>query len=195
MMKNRTEEIIAFAVALILLVLIACAVSSIFIEDEETLPELIGQPIPAREQTVPTQEYTEPVADASESDVEELIVVIEENPQGLDDETILYIAMCVKAEAGNQSELGQRLVCDVIINRYREWGYSSYSAVINAKNQFECVSNGSIYAQEVSQELLSMVKEELANQTNTEVLYFRTEHYHTYGTPLFVEGAHYFNGK
>ena len=34
-----------------------------------------------------------------------------------DEEELLFLANCVEAEAGNQDDLGKRLVCDVILNR------------------------------------------------------------------------------
>ena len=108
-------------------------------------------------------------------------------------EEIDYLCRCVEAEAGNQSDLGKRLVCDVILNRYDNGSYSSIKAVIDEKNQFEVVSNGSINKVKVAENTIKLVEEELENRTNSEVLYFRTQHYHTFGTPLFQEDDHYFS--
>lgn len=108
-------------------------------------------------------------------------------------DSLEYIACCVEAEAGNQSELGKRLVCDVILNRFNQGDYSSYFEVIDEPNQFKVVENGSIETVNPTDDTYRIVAEELENQTNTEVLYFRTDHYHPFGTPLFKEDDHYFS--
>lgn len=107
--------------------------------------------------------------------------------------SIDYIAACVEAEAGNQSELGRRLVCDVILNRYDQGGYTCLEEVINESGQFSVVSDGRIHTVKPTHETYEIVLEEMLNKTNTEVLHFRTEYYHDFGTPLFVEGDHYFS--
>lgn len=104
-----------------------------------------------------------------------------------------YLAACVEAEAGNQSELGRRLVCDVILNRYDKGGYTCLEEVIDEDDQFSVVSDGRIHTVKPTQETYDLVVEELLCKTNEEVLHFRTEHYHDFGTPLFVEGDHYFS--
>lgn len=104
-----------------------------------------------------------------------------------------YLAQCVEAEAGNQSALGKRLVCDVILNRYDNGDYTCLEEVINESGQFSVVSDGRIHTVKPTQETYDIIMEELTNKTNTEVLHFRTEHYHDFGTPLFVEGDHYFS--
>lgn len=109
------------------------------------------------------------------------------------DDSLEYLACCVEAEAGNQSELGKRLVCDVILNRFYSGGYSNFYEVIDEEYQFAVVGNGSILEAEPTEETIRIVQEELENRTNTEVMFFRTEHYHTFGTPMFKEGDHYFS--
>lgn len=109
------------------------------------------------------------------------------------DDSLEYLACCVEAEAGNQSELGKRLVCDVILNRFYSGSYSNFYEVIDEEYQFAVVGNGSILEVEPTEETIRIVQEELENRTNTEVMFFRTEHYHTFGTPMFKEGDHYFS--
>lgn len=50
--------------------------------------------------------------------------------------------------------------------------------MIDEPNQFKVVENGSIETVNPTNDTYRIVAEELENQTNTEVLYFRTEHYH-----------------
>lgn len=108
-------------------------------------------------------------------------------------DSVEYLACCVEAEAGNQSELGKRLVCDVVLNRFYKGGYTTLYDVINEEGQFAVVSNGSINTAIPTEETYAIVREELEHRTNTEVLYFRTEHYHPFGEPMFQEQAHFFS--
>lgn len=109
-----------------------------------------------------------------------------------DFQDIKYVASCVEAEAGNQGELGKRYVVDCILNRFDTGKYETYSDVINEKGQFSCVSNKSIN-NEPSDETLDIVKSEIKNRTNNEILYFRTNKYHNFGNPCFKWKDHYFS--
>ena len=104
-----------------------------------------------------------------------------------------YIVKTVWAESGNQDELGQRYVTDCIINRKKKYKCKNYYDVIQAKNAFATYSNGMIERAEPTELTYKVVKEELEHRTNTEILYFRTKHYHKFGTPCFKHGAHYFS--
>lgn len=108
-------------------------------------------------------------------------------------DSINYLAQCVEAEAGNQCELGKRLVCDVILNRFDAGDYISFYEIINEQGQFECVENNYINECTVSDETYKIVNEEIKNRTNNDVMHFRTENYHTFGTPLFQVQDHYFS--
>lgn len=108
-------------------------------------------------------------------------------------DSLEYLAACVEAEAGNQSELGKRLVCDVILNRYYSGDYETLYDVINEPGQFSVVSNGMIERVVPSEETYKAVQKELKNRTNREVLFFREGYYHNFGTPLLSEGDHYFS--
>lgn len=111
----------------------------------------------------------------------------------IQDAEVLYIASCVEAEAGNQDELGKRFVADCIINRYNTGKYSSYYAVIQEKNQFETYSNGTINSAIPKADTIQLVREEILCPTNSEIKFFRTKYYHTFGQPCFHYGAHYFS--
>lgn len=104
-----------------------------------------------------------------------------------------YIVKTVWAESGNQDELGQRYVTDCIINRKKKYKCKNYYDVIQAENAFATYSNGAIERAEPTELTYKVVKEELEHRTNTEILYFRTKHYHKFGTPCFKHGAHYFS--
>ena len=127
--------------------------------------------------------------------------MLEETPDDLEAElwtdSLEYLACCVEAEAGNQSELGKRLVCDTVINRFNSGKYETIYDVINEEHNgvYQCsvVEEGRIFEATPTEETYRIVAEEIENRTNTEVLYFRTKQYHTFGTPLFKEDNHYFS--
>lgn len=126
----------------------------------------------------------------------EVVEEPEEVDIGLTDEEIDLIALVTMAEAEGESELGKRLVIDTILNRvdYDGFGDTVYD-VIYAPRQFECMTNGRVDRCEVRDDIRQLVIEEATNRINSEVLYFRTMHYHDFGTPILQEGAHYFSGK
>lgn len=114
-------------------------------------------------------------------------------------EEINYLAQCVFAEAGNQDNTGKRLIVDVILNRLNlnktnpNKFANNIIDIINTPNQFEVVSNHTIYSSPITDEILTIISEELNNISNTEVLFFRTKNFFTWGTPLFQHGDHYFS--
>lgn len=122
--------------------------------------------------------------------------VTDEPQYPLTKEEINLIALVTMAEAEGESELGKRLVIDTILNRadhdYRYWP-DTVTEVIYQKGQFEAMWNGRVDECYVMDEIVQLVKEELVERTNAEVLYFRTGRYSSYGTPAFKEGNHYFS--
>lgn len=126
-------------------------------------------------------------------------VVVEPEPvttpqTDISEEEIRLIALIVMAEAEAEPEYGQRLVIDTILNRKDHEAFpDTVTEVVYQKNQFECVSNGRADRCYVKEELVQMVREEIANRTNYDVIFFRTKHYSPYGTPLFRECCHYFS--
>ena len=105
------------------------------------------------------------------------------------------IALCVMAEAEGECEYGQRLVIDVILNRVDDPHFpDTIYDVIYQENQFSGMYGDRITRCYVKDELVQLVREELENRTNYEVVFFRTGHYHrSYGVPMFQVGAHYFS--
>lgn len=98
------------------------------------------------------------------------------------------IAKLVKAEATGESELGQRLVIDTVLNRVESESFpNSVKEVIEQKNQYTTPSNI------LDDSLLYLVLEEELNKSNNEVIFFNKHKYPKYGEPLFVEGKHYFS--
>ena len=110
------------------------------------------------------------------------------------DKQIDLLCRCVEAEAGNQSVLGKRLVCDVILNRVSSEAFpDGIEAVINQEGQFGVVSNGSIDTAVPSEETIAAVMKELNERIDDGVLYFQTGSYSKFGTPFDKVGDHYFS--
>ena len=113
----------------------------------------------------------------------------------LEADSMELLACVVEAEAGIEDELGKRLVVDTVLNRVDsdEFPDSIYD-VIMQQNAFETITNGRAYEVTPTEETYWVVREELKHRTNYDVLYFCYTGYSRYGTPLFKEGRHYFNG-
>lgn len=103
-----------------------------------------------------------------------------------------YFVRCVTAEAGNQDDYGKRLVIDVILNSCDKYNMTT-TDVINADGRFEVVSNNSINTVEPDLHIYDLISEEITTRTNSDILYFRTNNYHSFGTPVMKHQAHYFS--
>lgn len=112
------------------------------------------------------------------------------------DEEIDLIALCTLGEAEGEPEIGKRLVIDTILNRVDGYGFpNTIREVIYAPSQFACMTNGRVDHLVVDDATRALVIEELNNRTDHQVLYFRTEYYHDFGTPLYKVGNHYFSTR
>lgn len=110
------------------------------------------------------------------------------------EDEIELLARLVFAEAGNQDIIGKRYVVDIVLNRIGSETFpNTIEEVIYQKGQFSTASY--LYSSRIqpTEEDYQIVLEELENIYNTEVIYFRTGYYHSYGTRLFKHGDHYFN--
>ena len=105
------------------------------------------------------------------------------------------IATLTMAEAEGESELGQRLVIDTVLNRMDSLYFpETANGVVYQKGQFSCMWNGRYKRCYVKEELRNLVDEELYSRTNKEVVFFTANGYGRYGRRLFREGHHYFCG-
>lgn len=110
-------------------------------------------------------------------------------------DSLELLAMCVEAEAGNQSLYGKRLVVDVILNRVDDTSGNwpdTIAEVITQPYQFTTYWNGAIKKAIPSEETYEAVRMELEERTNTEVLFFTSEGWGSYGTPWQKVEDHYF---
>ena len=125
--------------------------------------------------------------------VDPVTLAYEQPKTTLSQSEIELIARITMAEAEGESEMGQRLVIDTILNRVEHEKFpDTVYDVIHQKNQFSVVGSERLKRCYAKESIVALVKEELANRTNSEVVFFRGGHYGKYGTPLFQVGGHYF---
>lgn len=148
---------------------------------------LWAEPEPPKQESVFTVEkYAEP------EEVEVVVEVMEQEETEMDELELL--ACLVESEAGNQSELGKRLVVDVVLNRIDSPDFANnITDVIMQVNQFAVVSNGTINSVVPTQETWEAVYKELNSRIDSEILYFQTDDYSQYGQAAFRVDDHYFS--
>ena len=124
-----------------------------------------------------------------EKNIEEVVLENQYSKYDID-----LIALVTMAEAEGESELGKRLVIDTILNRVdNKYFPNSIYNVIYQPYQFSSMWNGRINRCYVKKDIQKLVIEEIANRTNSEVVFFRTMRYSDYGTPNIKVGNHYFS--
>ena len=154
--------------------------------EAENIPSVIVEEIMIDETT---EDIVEGTVEADEP-----IEQVESTNLPMSDEDVNLIALVTMAEAEGESELGKRLVIDVILNQIDSPRFANtVSGVVYAKNAFECMWNGRINRCYVREDIRKLVVEELLNRTDSTVYYFRAGHYHTFGTPVINVGNHYFS--
>ena len=108
------------------------------------------------------------------------------------------LAGITEAEAGNQSELGKRLVIDVVLNRIdsNSWRDDlTIWEVIAHPYQFETYTTGAYMRVSIPDRTYELIEEEILNRTNYDVIYFKTGGYFDGLPALFQEGDHWFSGE
>ncbi len=124
-------------------------------------------------------------------EVKELLDNSEE--AGLSEEDIDLIALVAMAEVEGESEYGKRLVIDTVLNRVDSEHYpDTVFEVVYQPNQFSSMWNGRANQCYAMDEICRLVREELQERRNYEVIFFTAGGYGKYGTPMFQEGNHYF---
>ena len=114
---------------------------------------------------------------------------------GIDKYEYYLLSHIVEAEAGNQGIDGKRLVVDVVFNRVMSDQFpNSVEEVLTQDGQFTTYINGAYKLVEPSEDTHEAIAIEYDYIRNTDVYFFRTDHYHSFGKPLFVEEDHYFSG-
>ncbi len=117
-----------------------------------------------------------------------------EDERAVSDDEIRLLALLTMAEAEGESEEGQRLVIDTVLNRVDDARFpDDIRSVICQPNQYTSLDSERMAECFVQEELVALVRDELEDRTDHDVIFFRTKRYSKYGTPLFQVGNHYFS--
>lgn len=128
-----------------------------------------------------------------EVQVVEEITTVPEPEIYLSNEEVELIALLTMAEAEGESELGKRLVIDTVLNQVESEGFPNTVKGVIYSGAYIAMHNGRSSQCYVDEYICQLVREEAMSRTNSKVLYFRTRHYHNFGTPEIHEGNHYFS--
>lgn len=113
-------------------------------------------------------------------------------------EDLDLLAAITMAEAGNQSELGKRLVIDTVLNRVNSDRWRDDDIIFEAithPGQYDTWSNGAYKRVAITEDIPRLIEEEILNRTNSQVIYFKTNGYFPWAPALLKEGDHYFCGE
>ena len=135
--------------------------------------------------------------DIDEEPLEETVAIPEQQVMetySLTDEEIDLLALVTMAEAEGEPEKGKRLVIDTILNRVDSEHFpDTIHDVIYQPKAFTSMWTSRVTRCYVRDDIRQLVIEELESRTNEEVIFFRTDYYHSYGKELFQVGNHYFS--
>lgn len=186
MRTNEWKDLgILFLIALAMVIFLAYA----------DLPSMVPEKVEAE-----TIESTwEPIPEEPEAEPMRVEIVEAETEETEYTEEDFYddlelLAYTVMAESGNQEELGKRLVIDCILNRVdSKYFPDTIKDVVYAPGQFEVVARGTLYRNCPTDDIYTLIREEIANRTNTEVVFFNSIGFTKCGEPWQQVGAHYFS--
>jgi spore germination cell wall hydrolase CwlJ-like protein len=141
------------------------------------------------------EESPAPVEEVSQAEPEVIIeepVVEPETTVAAPSEYDLLVRT-VYAEGYTLGKEGMQYICDVIINR-AEQNDMSITDAIYQRGVFTVVTTGAIWNQDPLPLAYEAVDAELIGpRLDTEILYFRTKYYHSFGTPCFHYKNVYFS--
>ena len=155
-------------------------------EDLNITPELVQKDV-----SKPT-EITQTLSTFSHAKQQYISDLVREPSISEDD--IILLAYLAVAESGGECEDGQRLVIDSVLNRMTSEHFpDTVPEVIYQKFQYSCTFDGRMERCEPTDRMIELVKEEIKNKTNSDVIFFTAGQYSKYGTQLFQLGNHYFS--
>lgn len=147
------------------------------------------------ETTDETVETTTEIVDVTE-DATIIEEVNEPEEYPISQADIELIALVTMGEVESEGEYAQRLVIDTILNRMdSEYWPDTVSEVVWQPGQFDVMWNGRLDRCCVRDDICQLVKEELINRSNYDVVFFRTDYFSTYGQPLFQVGNIFFSAS
>ncbi|MBR0455615.1 MAG: hypothetical protein IJJ01_03030 [Firmicutes bacterium] len=163
-------------------------------EVTEQDPEIVTVTDPAPEEAAPIGSTGETPA-AGEAPEEPAPAAGEEDyweaQPDYDELDLLY--RTVQAEGYTLGYEGMRLITDAILNLAEHQGVSVTDCILNP-GQFTVISTGAIWKEPVYQDTIDAVLTEVRGpRVDYEIKYFRTNHFHGFGTPCFEFGNVYFS--
>ena len=122
----------------------------------------------------------------------EIVYVPYEEPfyRNFTEEDKWYLKDIAMREAGSESVIGQAMVMYVVINRAEVFNQSIKQVCESDAFKSSAFATGATPNQNCN-EAFALIEE----GWEPKPLYFRAGHYHTFGTPLFQVGNHYFSSK
>lgn len=157
-------------------------------EVTEQDPEIVTVTDPAPEEVTPI-ENTGKIPAAGEAPEEVAPAAGEEDYEAQPDSSELdLLYRTVQAEGYTLGYEGMRLITDAILNLAEAQGVSVTDCIL-APGQFTVISTGAIWKEPVYQETIDAVLTEVRGpRVDYEIKYFRTDHFHGFGTPCFKFG-------
>lgn len=123
--------------------------------------------------------------------IEEITVI--EEPY-ISEAEIQIIAMITMAEAENEPEYGKRLVIDTILNRVDSDKFpDTIIDVATQPNQYTSMNSDRMSRCYVRDDIYQLVIEEFESRTDYDVIFFTSNGYSRYGTPMFQICCHSFS--
>ena len=159
------------------------------ITKEEPEIAVVAEPTP--EETTPIESTGEiPAAGGAPEEVAPAAGEPEEDhweaQPDYDELDLLY--RTVQAEGYTLGYEGMRLITDAILNLAEHQGVSVTDCIL-APGQFTVISTGAIWKEPIYQETIDAVLTEVRGpRVDYEIKYFRTDHFHGFGTPCFKYG-------
>lgn len=155
----------------------------------------VAESIDIPEQEPPDEGIIEEVIEEPAPVIEEEEKVVQTTvPYTITEEEILMMAQVTMAEAEAEPEYGQRLVIDTMLNRLDNsaFGGKTITDILTAPNQYS-YGNDRYYRCYPREDLVELVRQEIANRTDYNVVFFVAGQYSQYGTPMFQVCCHYFS--
>lgn len=155
----------------------------------EPTPQIIETAQLQEELPQPQEELPQPVVEEIQ-DTEPLEEVKPNIPRLYD---FNLLALTVQAEGYTMGYTGMRYITSSIINLARDRGCSIDDVITSGA--YTVVNNGTIWRQEAlyDETIEAVFQEVYIDQIDTEIKYFRTDHFHSFGTPCFNYGNVYFS--
>ena len=134
----------------------------------------------------------EPIPEPEPEPVKETKSTQSTSASSIDELWLLYAT--VQAEGYTMHYDGMRLIACTILNRADRNGTSITDEICSGA--YTVVNDGTIWRMgTIYEDTKQACLDEMADRTDGRVLYFRTNYYHGFGTPLFHYGNVYFSGE